>query len=75
MINKSQLEQLAKSDFGKVLIDYLDEKIKEMTDITKIETQKELTGKKNAVKILRELFSFLKKERENKPEPKKTNYL
>lgn len=75
MINKQQLDQLAKSDHGKILMDFLEIKIKEMTDISKIKTYEEMLGKQEAVKILKELFSFLEKGRENKPEAKKTDYL
>ena len=75
MINREQLNELAKSDLGKVLMDYLAEKIKEMTDITKIKEYDELLGKQEAVKILKELFSFLERAREKQPDTKKTDYL
>lgn len=75
MINHELLKQLAQSDHGKILMNFLDEKIKEMTDITKIKTYEEMMGKQEAVKILKELFSFLEKGREKKPEIQKTNYL
>ena len=75
MIKKEQLDQLAKSDFGKILLEYLNQKILEMSNIVKITTYDELLGKQEAVKILKELFSFLEKARENKPETKKTDYL
>ena len=75
MTNFEQLKQLANSDLGKTLMDYLDEKKAEMTDISKIKTYEEMLGKQEAFKILKELFSFLEKARENKPETKRTNYL
>ena len=75
MINREQLKELAVSDLGKVLMDYLAEKIKEMTDITKIKEYDELLGKQEAVKILKELFSFLERAREKQPDTKKTDYL
>ena len=75
MISQDQLKQLAQSDFGKMLIDYLDEKIKDLGNITKIRTFEELVGRQEAVKVLKELFNFLEKGREIKPEVKKNDYL
>ena len=80
MINREQLKELAKSDLGEVLVDYLAEKIKEMNDITTIKGTVEEKGKitearQLAAKILKELFSFLEKAREKRPETKKTDYL
>lgn len=69
-----ELIQLAKSDNGMVLINWLEDQIKELSDITKM-TEKEFGAKKEAVKILKELFGFLNKARENEPAVKKTNYL
>ena len=71
---QDEFKNLAKSDFGKVLMNFLDEEIKEMTDITKIKDYDELLGKQEAVKILRKLFSFLKKTRDEKPIIKRTDY-
>jgi len=77
MIQEEELRKLAESDFGKTLVKWLDEKIKEMTDIDKINTQntKDLIGKKYAKSILKELFSFLERAQKNEPETKKTDYL
>ena len=75
MINQTEaLKLLAQSDNGKVLMDFLDDQIKQMTDISDIKTYEELLGKQEAVKILRDLFSFLVKARANEPTPVKTNY-
>ena len=71
---ENELRKLAKSDFGKILIDYLDAEIKEMTDIDKIKTYDELLGKQEAAKILNRLFVFLTKAREKSPEIKKNDY-
>jgi len=71
----SDLKELANSEYGLILIEYLRGKILEMSDITKIKTQKELIGKQETVKILKELFGFLEKAREKSPEVKKTDYL
>lgn len=75
MIKSQDLEPLAKSDFGKLLIEYLRQKISEMGELEKIKSFEEMVGKREAIKILKELFSFLEKGRENKPETKRTNYL
>jgi len=79
-MNKELLEQLAKSDFGKGLIDYLDEEISGMENIMDIKGTTEEKGRitearQEAVKILKKLFSFLYTVRENKPKIKRTNYL
>jgi hypothetical protein len=71
---QEEFRNLAKSDFGKVLMNFLDEEIKEMTDIAKIKDYDELLGKQEAVKILRKLFSFLRKAREKNPTIQKTDY-
>ena len=73
-MNDKELRQLANSDLGKVLVDYLDEKIKDMSDVSKIKTYDELLGKQEAIKILKDLFSFLEKAREPQPVIEKTDY-
>jgi len=72
--NEEQLKLLAISDSGKVLIDFLDDQIKQMTDITQIKTYEELIGKQQAMKILKELFNFLEKSRVKPDQPIKTDY-
>ena len=74
MINFDQLKQLAQSDSGVVLIEWLDTQIKEMSDITKIKEYDELLGKQEAVKILKELFSFLNKSRVKPDKLTRTDY-
>jgi len=75
MINQpEQLKLLANSDNGKILLEFLDDQIKQMTDITRIKTYEELMGKQEAVKILKELFSFLEKSRVKPDQPIKTDY-
>ena len=74
MTTEEELRNIAKSDLGEVLMKYLDEKIKEMADISKIKEYPELLGKQEAVKILKELFSFLERAREKQPDIKRTNY-
>ena len=75
MINQpNELKLLANSDSGKVLIEFLDDQIKQMTDITKMKTWEEVLGKQEAVKILKELFSFLERAREKQPNTQRTDY-
>ena len=75
MINQpNELKLLANSDSGKVLIEFLDDQIKQMTDITKMKTWEEVLGKQEAVKILKELFSFLERAREKQPNTRRTDY-
>ena len=75
MITPKDLEPLAKSDFGKLLIEYLKEKKIELSTLSTIKSIEELAGRQKAVEILDELFSFLRKGREKQPDIKKTNYL
>lgn len=70
-----ELEPLAKSDFGKLLIEWLREQITDLSDLNKIKSFEEMVGKKEAIKILKELFTFLEKGRETKPESKKNEYI
>jgi len=74
MINTEDLKLLATSDSGKVLIDWLDDQIKQLGDITKLDKDN-VDGKREAVIILKELFSFLERTREKQPNIQKTNYL
>jgi hypothetical protein len=75
MINQpNELKLLANSDSGKVLIEFLDDQIKQMTDITKMKTWEEVLGKQEAVRILKELFSFLERAREKQPNTQRTDY-
>jgi len=75
MIKQEELKQLATSDLGRVLVEWLDDQIVQMADITKIKTFEEMVGKQEAVKILKELFGFLEKARERQPDFQRTNYL
>lgn len=70
----TNLNDLANSEYGLILAEYLNGKILEMADISKL-TPENVVGKQEAVKILKELFLFLEKAREKQPEIKKTNYL
>ena len=71
---ENELKQLANSDAGKVLIDWLEDQIRQMSDIDKIKEYTELLGKQEAVKILKDLFSFLERAREKEPKIQRTDY-
>jgi hypothetical protein len=70
----TNLNDLANSEYGLILMAYLNEKVLEMADISKL-TPENVVGKQEAVKIIKELFMFLEKARQKQPEIKKTNYL
>lgn len=58
--NKKILEELQRSHFGKALQDYLGDSLTDMKDITNIESVEELQGRKYAVKLIEDLFWFMK---------------
>ena len=68
------LGKLAKSPFGVVLVSWLEDKIRLMKDVTKIKTFEEMVGRQEAVKILEDLFRFLKNKRQKKEPVTKTEY-
>jgi len=70
----TDLKDLANSEYGLILMAYLNERILEMADISKL-TPENVVGKREAVNIIKELFAFLEKAREKQPEIKKTDYL
>ena len=69
-----KMEELARSEYGMILLEYLATKIAETSDISKL-TKDNVDGRREAVKVMNELFSFLKRTKEGKIEIKKNNYL
>jgi hypothetical protein len=70
-----QMESLAKSQYGGVLLEYIKEKIDLMGKIGSIKTFEELIGKQEAVKILKDIFRFLETKREPESSaPSKNEY-
>ena len=53
------LKQLARSQFGKALEEFLDSEIAEIGDITKVESWDDALGRKHSIKTLKKLFSFM----------------
>ncbi len=72
--NEQALKQLAVSDSGKILVEFLEDQIEDISNISKIKSYDELLGRQEAVKLLKELFSFLKKSREKTPIINRTDY-
>ena len=72
--NNERIKQLAKSDLGEALVEWLDDQIKQMVDVTQMKNWEEVLGKQEAVKILRELFNFLVRVREDRTDTKRTDY-
>ncbi len=66
-LREKKLQELANNIYGEALLDYLEEKIKEMVDVRRIGTWEEVLGRKEAVVILDGLFHFLKSKRQQKP--------
>ena len=70
-----RLEDLAKSGYGEALLEYIQENISEMKDISTVKTFEEMVGRQEAVKMLKSIFRFLDKKREKKGEKTKNQYL
>ena len=66
MIDQKDLEALAKSPFGKLLLDYLKQESNNLRNIDGVKTFEELLGRQEAVKILDKMFKFI----ENAQKPK-----
>ncbi len=76
----TKLESLARSGYGDALIEYIEEKIDDLKDITKIKAQTieekgwMVQAREDSVKILKEIFRFLKDKREPKNMKEKNKY-
>jgi len=70
-----RLENLARSEYSKALLEFLQEKINIMSDINTVKNWEELVGKQEAVKILKEIFRFLETKKEGKELKTKSQYL
>ena len=56
-----KMEELARSEYGMILLEYLATKIAETSDISKL-TKDNVDGRREAVKVMNELFSEWKRE-------------
>ena len=68
MIEQKDLEALAKSPFGLLLLAYLKQESERLRNIDGVKTFEELLGRQEAVKILDKMFKFI----ENAQQPKET---
>jgi len=61
---KKILEQLGSSMYGKVLREYLEEKIKELNDVRTLNSWDEALGRKYAITLIRDLFGIIEEKKE-----------
>lgn len=73
-IRDKELEFLARSRSGLAIIDFLQEKINSLNDLSKIETPEEMFGKKNAQEILKDILKFFMNKRKIKETKKEIEY-
>ena len=70
---KEQLAQMAK-EYGVYLREYIEQEIAKDINIMSCTSLKEMTGKQEAIKMLRKIFNFIYSLEEKKEEVKKTSY-
>jgi hypothetical protein len=79
MIDKKEriksLRELSKLSYGKALKEYLADKLVDLNDLNKINNYEEYQAKKEAKKILLEIFKFLNLTETQIKEQSKNNYL
>lgn len=68
------LEELGKTQFGKALREFLDDKKTEIGDITKSKSWEETLGRQHALTLIKDLFYFMK-EKEPPVDKKKNPYV
>jgi hypothetical protein len=56
---KELLEQLPQTSHGKALIKFLDQVKEELNDISTLQSWEETIGRKNAIKMIDDLFKFM----------------
>jgi hypothetical protein len=61
---KKILEQLGSSMYGKVLREYLEEKIKELNDVRTVNSWEETLGRKYSVNLIKDLFGIIEERKE-----------
>lgn len=65
------LEELGKTQFGKALREFIEDKKAEIGDITKSKSWEETQGRQYALNLIKDLFYFMKEKAE--PVDKKKN--
>lgn len=69
--NRQLLSEMKNTNYGKALKNFLDDKYEEMNNVATCKSWEETLGRAFAVKILDDLFSFMKEKTESK---NKTRY-
>jgi hypothetical protein len=67
---RNQMESLAKSQYGEILMEFIGQKVDSLNKIGDIKTFEELAGRQEAIKLLKDMFRFLEANR--KPESSAT---
>lgn len=71
---KQVLNDLGKTQQGKVLKEYLSEKYKELNSVLKVTSWEDALGKQKALLILKDLFSILEDEKNRDTMGSKSRY-
>lgn len=61
--NHELLEHMAKTPYGTALKEYLEAALRDIKDISTAQTWEETLGRKFAVKLVEDLFSFMKEKK------------
>jgi len=70
--HKKILQDMSKSQYGKVLEIFLKEELDSIDDISSCKTLKEMEGRQFAIKLINKLFSFM--QNRNTTEREKNQY-
>lgn len=65
-LDKKILNDLGRTDFGRALKVYLEEKKEEIGDITTAQSWEDTKGKQIALKVIKELFSFMAEKKDER---------
>ncbi len=70
---KELLEQMAKTQYGRALMEFLDENYSEIGNIMETKSWEETLGRQFALNVLKDLFYFME-EKKKGPEQKPNQY-
>ena len=74
-IRDNALDELATGQYGKALLNLLDEKMEELDTVSGIKTETELLARQEAIKIVKSIFQFLKRKQDVVSKDSKNQYL
>lgn len=74
-IRDNALDELAQGQYGKALLNLLDEKMEELDTVSGIKTETELLARQEAIKIVKSIFQFLKRKQDVVSKDSKNQYL